>query len=205
MLFSLYGLRTDHAQKIQFCCCIRKTTQRTSHVIPSQRLYWCAVALCVFGRGVFTSPLPSNAQAIPSVHTRSIRRHIPEDGILHSHRRETHKSYIVFFYGEPTHRHIRRLETPGGDTFLRNGGSHNIYTTPHPKRRNSSGIFQLKYEVHVFFSIAFFFRVPIEFQLRIVKKKLHQYFSNLKNFVPASAITKKKLLTVSATVCIKFR
>jgi hypothetical protein len=29
----------------------------------------------------------------PSVHTRSTRRHIPEDGILHSHRRENIKSY----------------------------------------------------------------------------------------------------------------
>jgi hypothetical protein len=28
-----------------------------------------------------------------SVHTRSTRRHIPEDGILHSHRRENLKSY----------------------------------------------------------------------------------------------------------------
>jgi hypothetical protein len=28
-----------------------------------------------------------------SVHTRSIRRHIPEEGILHSHRRENLKSY----------------------------------------------------------------------------------------------------------------
>jgi hypothetical protein len=27
-----------------------------------------------------------------SVHTRSTRRHIPEDGILHSHRRENLKS-----------------------------------------------------------------------------------------------------------------
>jgi hypothetical protein len=32
-----------------------------------------------------------------SVHTRSTWRHIPEDGILHSHRRENLKSYI---YGE---------------------------------------------------------------------------------------------------------
>jgi hypothetical protein len=29
-----------------------------------------------------------------SVHTRCTRRHIPEDGILHSHRREKLKSYI---------------------------------------------------------------------------------------------------------------
>jgi hypothetical protein len=55
--------------------------QRTRHVIPSQRLHWCAVAqhcaitflhwdistivaLCVFGRGVFTGPLPSKDPAI---------------------------------------------------------------------------------------------------------------------------------------------
>jgi hypothetical protein len=31
-----------------------------------------------------------------SVHTRSARRHIPEDGI-HSHRRENLKSYIFLF------------------------------------------------------------------------------------------------------------
>jgi hypothetical protein len=29
-----------------------------------------------------------------SVLTRATGRHIPEDGILHSHRRKTHKSYI---------------------------------------------------------------------------------------------------------------
>jgi hypothetical protein len=32
------------AQKTQFYCCIRKTTQRTGHVISSWRLRWCAVA-----------------------------------------------------------------------------------------------------------------------------------------------------------------
>jgi hypothetical protein len=31
-----------------------------------------------------------------SVHTRSTRRHIPEDGILHSHSCETVKSYIIY-------------------------------------------------------------------------------------------------------------
>jgi hypothetical protein len=44
LLFSLYDLRTYHAQKTQFYFCIKKTPQRTSHVIPSQRLYWCSVA-----------------------------------------------------------------------------------------------------------------------------------------------------------------
>jgi hypothetical protein len=29
------------------------------------------------------------------VPTRATRRNIPEDGILHSHRRENHKSYTV--------------------------------------------------------------------------------------------------------------
>jgi hypothetical protein len=33
-----------------------------------------------------------------SVHTRSTRRHIPEDSILHSHRRENPKSYIIITY-----------------------------------------------------------------------------------------------------------
>jgi hypothetical protein len=30
------------------------------------------------------------------LYTRSTRRHIPEDGILHSHRRENLKSYNLF-------------------------------------------------------------------------------------------------------------
>jgi hypothetical protein len=33
-----------------------------------------------------------------SIHRRSTRRHIPEDGILHSHRRENLKSYFVWVY-----------------------------------------------------------------------------------------------------------
>jgi hypothetical protein len=31
-----------------------------------------------------------------SVHTRSTRRHIPENGILHSHRCENLKSYMTY-------------------------------------------------------------------------------------------------------------
>jgi hypothetical protein len=33
-----------------------------------------------------------------SLHTRSARRHIPEDGILHSHRRENLKSYMEIMF-----------------------------------------------------------------------------------------------------------
>jgi hypothetical protein len=32
-----------------------------------------------------------------SVQARSTRRHIPEDGVLHSHRRENLKSYMKYF------------------------------------------------------------------------------------------------------------
>jgi hypothetical protein len=42
--FFLYMLGSDHPQKTQFYCFIRKITQKTSYVIASQRLYWCAVA-----------------------------------------------------------------------------------------------------------------------------------------------------------------
>jgi hypothetical protein len=41
-----------------------------------------------------------------SVLTRATRRTNPEDTILHSHGRENLKSYIVFLYGEATHRNI---------------------------------------------------------------------------------------------------
>jgi hypothetical protein len=88
--------------------------------------------------------------------------YISEYGILLSHRRENLKSDIVFLYGGTTYRHIRRLEVffdltqsaatcsrwflarrifypeDGSDTFLRNVGSHKMYTAPHPRRRHSS-------------------------------------------------------------------
>jgi hypothetical protein len=45
-----------------------------------------------------------------SVHTRSTRRHIPEDGILHSHRRENLKSYelilLLFIKSSHTGRYV---------------------------------------------------------------------------------------------------
>jgi hypothetical protein len=56
-----------------------------------------------------------------SVRTRSTRRHIPEDGILQSAATRSRWFLILgFFYYED-----------GGDTFLRNVGSHKIYTAPH--------------------------------------------------------------------------
>jgi hypothetical protein len=50
--------------------------------------------------------------------TRSTRRNIPEDAILHSHRCENLKSYIV----DSCHR------DDGNDTFLRNVGSYKSHT-----------------------------------------------------------------------------
>jgi hypothetical protein len=42
-----------------------------------------------------------------SVHTRATRRNVPEDNILHSHRRENLKSYnvkkVLNFYAEDLH------------------------------------------------------------------------------------------------------
>jgi hypothetical protein len=37
-----------------------------------------------------------------SIHTRTTRRHIPEDGILHSHRCENLKSYMEYSYSPGT-------------------------------------------------------------------------------------------------------
>jgi hypothetical protein len=37
-----------------------------------------------------------------SVYNKPTRRHVPEDGILHSHRRENLKSYTAYFTFQPT-------------------------------------------------------------------------------------------------------
>jgi hypothetical protein len=46
------------------------------------------------GRGSFTQKMEAIRSSETSVHTTCTRRHIPEDGILHSHRRENLKFYI---------------------------------------------------------------------------------------------------------------
>jgi hypothetical protein len=47
------------------------------------------------------------------VHTRSTQRHIPEDGILHSHRCDSLKSYIEFqsFWAVSNFRHSEEKNT----------------------------------------------------------------------------------------------
>jgi hypothetical protein len=45
------------------------------------------------------------------------RRHIPEDGILHSHRRENLKTYIVFLFGEATQRHSLQPPAHAGSSL----------------------------------------------------------------------------------------
>jgi hypothetical protein len=59
----------------------------------------------------FFYPEDGDDSSETSAHTRSTRRHIPEDGILHSHRREDLKSYIttVFLY-KPERRTVRCLQ-----------------------------------------------------------------------------------------------
>jgi hypothetical protein len=62
-----------------------------------------------------------------SVHTRTTRRHIPENGIFHSHRRENLKSYtvlIMFIFASSTVGYLmsyRRLNL--NDECERRGGS----------------------------------------------------------------------------------
>jgi hypothetical protein len=46
-------------------------------------------------RGFFYPEDGGDTFSETSVHTRSGQRHIPEDGIVHSHRRENLKSYIL--------------------------------------------------------------------------------------------------------------
>jgi hypothetical protein len=73
---SLYSLRTDHAQKTQIYCCLAPTAQETTHVVPTQRVYWrsdccletnykhssyCDTAFIVPCFNVFNKSLPSNA------------------------------------------------------------------------------------------------------------------------------------------------
>jgi hypothetical protein len=46
-------------------------------------------------RGVSTLKIEAIRSSETSGYTRSTRGHIPEDGLLHSHRRENLKSYTV--------------------------------------------------------------------------------------------------------------
>jgi hypothetical protein len=55
---TLYSLRTDHAQKTRFYCCVRNITPRTIHVTPNQYC-WCVtscacVEVCLPSRNLET-------------------------------------------------------------------------------------------------------------------------------------------------------
>jgi hypothetical protein len=53
------------------------------------------IALVPISPIVVTLMMDATRSYETSVFTRATRRHIPEDGILHSHRRENLKSYIA--------------------------------------------------------------------------------------------------------------
>jgi hypothetical protein len=58
-----------------------------------------------------------------SVHKRAIRRIIPEDAILHSHRRGNHKSYRRVFPEEIIHKWSRRFLIAQHDIKIETSGS----------------------------------------------------------------------------------
>jgi hypothetical protein len=60
----------------------------------------------------------------------------------------------------------------GGDTFLRNVGSHMIYTAPHPRRRNSSLITLATFRAPHFCSIA----TQLPSEVRLYRLYQHLYF-----------------------------
>jgi hypothetical protein len=51
----------------------------------------------ILARGFSTLTMEAIPSSETSVHTRSTQRHIPEDGVLHAHRRENFKSYREIF------------------------------------------------------------------------------------------------------------
>jgi hypothetical protein len=70
-----------------------------------------------------------------SVHTRAIRRNIPEDGILHSHRRENLKSYTMDYVMPPLSKNINRSHDctavdPPAHHLLGNTVAHWFVTCP---------------------------------------------------------------------------
>jgi hypothetical protein len=78
-----------------------------SHMLHTLQVYgrFCAsfmlrlggshlLTLVPLSRDFSTLKMEAIRSSETSVHTRSTRRHIPEDGILHSHRRENLKSYV---------------------------------------------------------------------------------------------------------------
>jgi hypothetical protein len=71
---------------------VRKIRERATNVRSLQPPAHACSSLADFSTLKMEMIRPSEM----SVHTRSTRRHIPEDGILHSHRRENLKSYITF-------------------------------------------------------------------------------------------------------------
>jgi hypothetical protein len=75
---------------------------------PCSPLCSLLVGLLDFSSTLKMEALCSSETSVATQQTT--RHHIPEDYTLHNHHCENLKSYIVFLYGEATHRQVRRFE-----------------------------------------------------------------------------------------------
>jgi hypothetical protein len=73
-----------------------------------------------------------------SVHTRATRRHIPEDDILHSHRRENIRSYMFNFLCIRVYCEVRNLVRPSG--IFENENKSKYYSKEIKSRLNSGNV-----------------------------------------------------------------
>jgi hypothetical protein len=90
---------TLHNHRLQMCCRVYPLTR--SQQIPTVKAAGAclqSVAICSLCSSLADfSTLKTEAicSSETSVHTRTTRRHIPEGGILHNHRCENLKSYLI--------------------------------------------------------------------------------------------------------------
>jgi hypothetical protein len=112
---STRSFRPVECNAVGVCRCLRKVVRfqfftAVTEDCPSSRLLGCdslaivrpdvseeriasIIKVTLFSDLRTTLAVSSNRSTLRSF-TRATRRHVPEDGVIHSHHRETHKSYI---------------------------------------------------------------------------------------------------------------